>query len=173
VALGVAGIGLPALLAACGDDDNGGTVSAPGGSGTGTSAAQAAEEARAIVGDVTDFALTSDEWPGAFGFVTLRVRKGAFDGNDVYFVRTDTSDEDFASTEELVYVPKLATMTGDGLSGAAYVVEDGARRPARRVLQRAGPRRLHPRLDSAPRRLVGPTAGAALEDGRQRRRGRR
>jgi len=41
-------------------------------------------------------------------------------------VRTDTSDEDFASTEELVYVPKLATMTGDGLSGAAYVVEDGA-----------------------------------------------
>ncbi|MGI8806625.1 MAG: DUF7482 domain-containing protein [Acidimicrobiales bacterium] len=126
VALGVAGIGLPALLAACGDDDNGGTVAAPGGAGTGTSAAQAAEEARAIVGDVTDFALTSDEWPGAFGFVTLRIRKGAFDGNDVYFVRTDTSDKDFASTEELVYVPKLATMTGDGLSGAAYVVEDGA-----------------------------------------------
>jgi hypothetical protein len=87
MALGVAGIGLPVLLAACGDDDNGGTVSAPG-SGTGTTAAQAAEEARAIVGDVTDFALTSDEWPGAFGFVTLNVRKGAFGGNDVYFVRT-------------------------------------------------------------------------------------
>jgi hypothetical protein len=39
VALGVAGIGLPALLAACGDDDNGGTVAAPGGGGTSTSAA--------------------------------------------------------------------------------------------------------------------------------------
>lgn len=126
VALGFAGIGLPALLAACGDDDNGGTVAAPGGGGTSTTAAQAAEEAKAIVGDVTDFALTSDDWPGAFGFVTLRVRKGAFGGNDVYFVRTDTSDKDFASKEKLVYVPKLAPLTGDGLSGAAYVVEDGA-----------------------------------------------
>lgn len=125
VALGVAGVGLPALLAACGDDDNGGVVGAPGGSAT-TSPEQAAEEARAVVGDVVDFALTSDEWPGAFGFVTMRLRTGAFDGNDVYFVRTDASDEDFAGTEELVYVPKLATLTGDGLSGAAYVIEGGA-----------------------------------------------
>jgi hypothetical protein len=29
--------------------------------------AQAAEEARAIVGDVTDFMLTSDEWPAPSG----------------------------------------------------------------------------------------------------------
>lgn len=63
MALGVAGMSLPALLAACGDDDNGGTVAAPGGGGTGTSAEQAAEEARAIVGDVSDFALPSDECP--------------------------------------------------------------------------------------------------------------
>lgn len=126
VALGAVGVGLPALLAACGDDDDNGGVVGAGGDGTTTSAAQAAEEARAIVGDVVDFALTSDEWPGAFGFVTMRIRAGAFDGNDVYFVRTDASEEDFAVAEELVYVPKLATLTGDGLSGAAYVVEGGA-----------------------------------------------
>lgn len=124
VAVGVAGVSFPALLAACGDDDNGGTVASPGGSTT-TSVEQAAEEARAVVGDVVDFALTSDEWPGDFGFVTMRLRKGVFDGSDVYFVRTDTSDEDFATAEQLVYVPKLAPLTGDGLSGAAYVFEGG------------------------------------------------
>ena len=123
VALGVTGLALPTLLAACSDDDDGGVVGAGGGLTT-TTEAQAAEEAEAIVGDVVDFALTSDEWPGAFGFVTMRIRPGAFDGNDVYFVRTDASDESFASSEELVYVPKLASLTGDGLSGAAYVVED-------------------------------------------------
>ncbi|MGQ0618278.1 MAG: DUF7482 domain-containing protein [Acidimicrobiia bacterium] len=126
VALGVAGVGLPAVLAACGDDDDP-AIGGPGSAdGTTTSVEQATEEARAVVGDVVDFALTSDEWAGAFGFVTMRLRAGAFDGNDVYFVRTDASDQDFASAEELIYVPKLATLTGEGLSGAAYVVEGGA-----------------------------------------------
>lgn len=116
-------------LAACGGDVDPVTAPLPGGSPDGTtstSEAQAAAEARAIVGDVVDFALTSDEWPGAFGFVTMRLREGAFDGNDVYFVRTDASDESFAQAEELVYVPKLASLTGEGLSGAAYVVEDAS-----------------------------------------------
>lgn len=39
----------------------------------------------------------------------MRIRPGAYAGNDVYFVRTDASDESFASSEELVYVPKLAS----------------------------------------------------------------
>ena len=43
----------------------------------------AAGEPRAIVDDVIDFALDSDEWEGNFGFVILRLRKGAVDGNDV------------------------------------------------------------------------------------------
>ena len=124
---GAGSMAVEALLAACGDDDP--AIGAPGGDGTTTSAAQAAEEARPIVGDVVDFALTSDEWQGAFGFVTMRIRTGAFDGNDVYFVRTDASDEAFATAEELVYVPKLATLTGDGLSGAAYVVEGADDQP--------------------------------------------
>ncbi|CAN5423521.1 hypothetical protein BH24ACT7_BH24ACT7_22610 [soil metagenome] len=126
VALGMTGLALPTLLAACSDDDDGGVVGAGGDGTTTTSEAQAAEEARAIVGDVVDFALTSDEWSGAFGFVTMRLRRGAFDGNDVYFVRTDASDQSFAQAEELVYVPKLASLTGDGLSAAAYVVEDAS-----------------------------------------------
>jgi hypothetical protein len=128
LALGVGAVGLPALLAACGGDDDdgagsGAATTAP--SGAAVSEAQAAEEARAIVGDVVDFGLTSDDWPGAFGFVTFQVRRGAVGGNDVYFVRTDTSDEDFAETEELVFVPKLASLTtGDGLTGAMYRFED-------------------------------------------------
>ncbi|MGH9137676.1 MAG: DUF7482 domain-containing protein [Acidimicrobiales bacterium] len=117
----MAGVGLPALLAACGDDDD----AVSGGNGT-TSPEQAQEEARSVVGDVVDFALTSDEWPGAFGFVTMRVRAGAVDGNDVFFVRTDASDQAYAEAEQVVFVPKLAPLTGAGLSAAAYVVEDAA-----------------------------------------------
>ncbi len=123
-ALGAAGVGLP-LLAACGDDDDGGANAGGTGDTTTTSEAQAAEAAEPTIGDVVDFALTSDEWPGAFGFVTLAVRPGAFAGNDVWFVRTDTSDAGFAEAEQLVHVPKLAPLTGEGLSGAAYVVEGG------------------------------------------------
>lgn len=126
LAVGAVGVGLPTLLAACADEDNGGPVGAPKESRVKSSAAQAEEEARAIVGDVVDFALTSDEWQGAFGFVTMRVRAGAFNGSDVYFVRTDASDERYATAEELVYVPKLATLTGEGLSGAAYVIDGGS-----------------------------------------------
>src|SRR5918995_1546900 len=67
----------------------------------------------------------SDEWPGDFGFVTLAVRPVAFAGSDVWYVRTDASDPGFAEAEHLVHVPKLAPLTGEGLSGAAYVVEGG------------------------------------------------
>lgn len=125
-ALGAAGVGLPALLAACGDDDDGGGNAGSAGDATTTSEAQAAEEAEPTVGDVVDFALTSDEWPGGFGFVTLAVRPGAFAGSDVWYVRTDASDAGFAEAEQLVHVPKLAPLTGEGLSGAAYVVEGGS-----------------------------------------------
>lgn len=108
---------------ACGNDDP--TTTGAGGAGPTTTAAEAAEQARAIVGDVIEFELSSDDWEGDFGFVTMRVHKGAVDGSDVYFVRTDASDNDFATAEELVFVPNLAGLTGAGLSGAAYVVEGG------------------------------------------------
>lgn len=123
---GIALVGgaLPALLAACGDDDD--PVLGAGNGSTTTTAEDAAEQARAVVGDVIDFSLTPDGWQGAFGFVTMKLRRGAVDGKDVWFVRTDASDSEFATTEKLVFVPKLATLTGAGLSGAVYLFDNGA-----------------------------------------------
>lgn len=126
--VGVALVGgaVPTLLAACGSDDDpavGGTAARDA---TTTSSAEAKEQARAVVGDVIDFSLTPDGWEGAFGFVTMKLHKGAVDGKDVHFVRTDTSDGDFASAEKLIFVPKLAGLGADRLSGGAYVFENGA-----------------------------------------------
>lgn len=115
----------PTLTAACG----GSGESAPGASVVAT-AEEAAEQARAVVGDVVDFALASDEWEGDFGFVTMRLHAGRIDGNDVYFIRTDASDETFAKEEGLVFVPKLAALATPKLSGAVYVDRDNSDRPA-------------------------------------------
>jgi hypothetical protein len=84
------------------------------------------DQAEVLVGDVLDYALTSDEWEGAFGFVTLRLHLGHVDGRDVYFIRTDASDEAFARKEKLIFVPKLAALVNEGMSGAAYLVAGGA-----------------------------------------------
>lgn len=84
------------------------------------------DQAEALIGDLIDFRLTSDEWEGVFGFAKFRLHGGAFDENDVYFIRTDSSDEAFAKAEKLVFVPKLATLTGDGLAGQVYLFESGA-----------------------------------------------
>jgi hypothetical protein len=115
-------------------------------------------EGRAVVGDVLDFALSSDEWEGDFGFVTLRLHAGIVGGREVFFVRTDASDAEFARREGLVHVPKLDTLARDGLSGDAFVFE-GAAQPA--VLSSEPGRadytpawRLHRvRWQSEPRRL--------------------
>lgn len=114
----VAGSALPALLAACTRDDSGVTPGAPT---TATTAAEAAEQARKVVGDVVDFSLTPDGWAGAFGFVTMKLHQGTFGGKDVHYVRTDTSDTDFAKSEELVFVPKLASLSQKGRSGDVYL----------------------------------------------------
>jgi hypothetical protein len=110
---------VPALLAACGGGDGEGVATV----------GEAAEQARAVVGDVVDFALASDEWEGDFGFVTLRLHAGVVDGNDVFFVRTDASDAEIAEREGLVHVPKLAPLASGRLSGDAFVF-DGAAQPA-------------------------------------------
>jgi hypothetical protein len=116
--LGVAGATLPALLAACGDDPTipDGTSPAAGGDVEGTP----------IVGDVLDFALSSDEWEGAFGFVVLRLHRASVDGDESFFIRLDASDEAFAAEQGHVYVPKIAGMAGAGLTGDAYLLEDGS-----------------------------------------------
>jgi hypothetical protein len=88
-------------------------------------AAQAPRKGRAIVGDVLEFGLSSREWPGAFGFVKLRLHRGLVDGRDVYFIRTDASDRAFARRERLVFAPKLGALAVGGAAGAVYVVTNG------------------------------------------------
>lgn len=118
--LAVAGGGLASAIAACGDDGD-------------ERAATAARDAtrspdgggEAVVGDVLDFALRSDEWAGAFGFVSLRLHHGVVDGGDVWFIRTDVSDEGFAERERLVFTPKLRPLAQEGLSGELFLFDDG------------------------------------------------
>jgi hypothetical protein len=123
VGIGVAGMSLPALLAACSSDD--GDDAAETAAGRNGQESEQQVEGSPIVGDVLDFALESNEWQGAFGFVTLRLRRGSFDGKDVYYIRTDTSDDDFASQEGLVPAPMLGELLGGKLSGRAYEVMGG------------------------------------------------
>lgn len=106
--IGLAGASLPALLAAC------------GGGRPGTLAKKEGK----IVGDVLDYALRGD-WKGAFGFVTLRLRRGVFEGRDVYFIRTDASGEAFAASHGLVWVPKLAALARRGPVANAYAIAGG------------------------------------------------
>lgn len=118
IGLGVAAMSLPAFLAACArDQDDAQTVAASPGAG--------GDEGRAIVGDVVDFALTSDEWEGAFGFVTMRLHAGVVEGEDVFYIRTDASDKSYAETERLVWVPKIAGLAAAKATGDAYFIEGG------------------------------------------------
>ena len=110
----------PALLAACGGDDTQPTAPA---AGTPGATPDADAGASPVVGDVVDFALSSDQWEGAFGFVTLRLHHGVVDGSDVYFIRTDTSDEQFAKDEGLVWAPRLGGLAS-GPAGALYLFDD-------------------------------------------------
>jgi hypothetical protein len=113
-----AGGALPAFLAACGkDEDDEGR-----GSGAGRTATSKGEP---VVGDVRDFALSSDEWEGAFGFVSMRLHEGLADGRQCWFIRTDTSDESFARKEGLVFAPKLQALAASGDAGEIYLVEGG------------------------------------------------
>jgi hypothetical protein len=138
--MGLTGGGLlaGALFAACGgddDDDDSGTQAqatqpsaAPTPSGnSGATQGQAAEQGSVVVRDVIDHALSSDEWPGDFGFVTFKLQTGSVGDEPVYFIRTDASDQAFASAEGLVFVPKLANAVSNGGAGlsAIYLFEDG------------------------------------------------
>ena len=79
-------------------------------------------EERIIVGDVLDYLLTSDEWPGAFGSVTFRLHEGRYNGEPIYFIRTDTSEPVFAEQNKLVLVPLLAA--GRDVAAPLYIFDD-------------------------------------------------
>jgi hypothetical protein len=79
-------------------------------------------EEKVLVADVLDYALTSDQWPGTFGFVTFRLHQGLHDGEPIYFIRTDASDPTFAQENGLVHVPLLNVAAGDPeMANSLYV----------------------------------------------------
>ncbi|MGI8616072.1 MAG: DUF7482 domain-containing protein [Actinomycetota bacterium] len=120
VGIGLAATSLPAILAACGDDDDGATAA-----GSPAASPQAAA-GTAIVGDVLDHALSSSDWQGAFGWVRLRLHPAVVDGGETWYIRTDASDEGYAGREGLVFVPKIAGLAGARAAGEAFVFTNGA-----------------------------------------------
>lgn len=82
--------------------------------------------AQKLISDVLDVSLSPDgRWKGPFGSVTLRLHKGAFDGGDVHFIRTDASEQAFARQNGLVFVPLMATMlNAPGAFGDLYLLGD-------------------------------------------------
>lgn len=85
-------------------------------------AAVSANQGEVIVGDVLDHALTSDQWAGSFGFVTFRLHEGLFEGEPIYFIRTDASESAFAEENQLVFVPLLNA--GREVAAPLYVFDD-------------------------------------------------
>ena len=94
------------------------------GAGSSQSGAGGASRGRVIVGDVLDHSLTSDAWPGAFGYVTFRTHRALHDGKAVYFIRTDSSDAEFAEREQLVHVPLLNAARDRDITNDLYIFDD-------------------------------------------------
>jgi hypothetical protein len=89
--------------------------------------AEAAAAAEIVVGDVLDYSLTSDDWPGAFGFVTFKLHEALYDGEMVYHIRTDASEPIFADENKLVYVPLLNAALGrEAATMPLYTFAEGA-----------------------------------------------
>ena len=85
------------------------------------------DDVQVLVGDVQGYSLEPDGWEGPFGWVRLTIHPGHFDGGDVWFIRTDSSDQAHAEQEGLVFVPLLANaLTAEGSYANIYLFEDGA-----------------------------------------------
>lgn len=86
-----------------------------------------APDVELLCGDVIGFQLESDLWSGSFGSVTFHMHKAWYNGEDVYYVRTDASDAEYATTEKLVHVPLLnAAMAAEGATSQLYTFANGA-----------------------------------------------
>lgn len=88
---------------------------------------QSTPDVELLVGDVIGFALESREWEGAFGWVNFRLHQAWYNGENVYYIRTDASDADFAAENHLVHVPLLnAALAANGATSQLYTFENGA-----------------------------------------------
>ena len=127
--LGLVGLGLPAFLQACARSTPRVEKQPEAEAFTleqyKKDAAAAQGAAKPLIGDIVDFKLSSSDWEGPFGFVKFRMRHGRVDGKDVWYIRTDSSDQAFPQAEKLVFVPKLAVLATQGLAGTAYLVSGG------------------------------------------------
>ncbi len=144
--------GATLLLAACGDDDDDDDENGSGGADTEPTVAEpdpaptepaptepeptevesaatepaASEEAQVLVSDVLDYELEAGgRWDGPFGSVTFQMHPGHFDDDEVYFIRTDASDQAFAGEHGLVFVPLLANALQTESGFANIYVFDG------------------------------------------------
>lgn len=81
-------------------------------------------QATVLVRDVLDYRLRGDfAWNG--GWVTFRLHEGRIDGEPIWFIRTDASDQTFAADEGLVFAPLLALARSvDGGTGRIFLFDD-------------------------------------------------
>jgi hypothetical protein len=82
--------------------------------------------ATVLAGDVVEFELRGPyAWNG--GSVTMQLHEGRLDGEPIYFVRTDASDEAFAAEVGLVFVPVLRlALEKEGAVGRIVLFGDDA-----------------------------------------------
>lgn len=86
-----------------------------------------APDVELLVGDVIGFQLESDLWAGDFGSVTFQLHKAWYNGEDIFYIRTDASDADFATQAKLVHVPLLnAAMAAEGATSQLYTFTNGS-----------------------------------------------
>jgi hypothetical protein len=87
---------------------------------------QTGPEVEVIVGDVLGFSLTSDQWKGQYGWVTLQLHQAFYNGQAAYYIRTDASDQAFATEQKLVWVPLLnAALAAEGAASKLYMFANG------------------------------------------------
>ncbi|WP_420644461.1 twin-arginine translocation signal domain-containing protein [Candidatus Leptofilum sp.] len=115
-ALGSAGT----LLAACG----GGQTAVPEPTAVvpptaAPSLTELGEGVEVMAKDVLDFALETNDWSGQFGWVKFRLNEGRHNGEPIYFIRTDSSDQTYATENGLVFVPLLNQ--GQSIAKPLYV----------------------------------------------------
>lgn len=135
---GAAFAGTAAAIVACtpGGTGSGFTFTPPGSPGGAATPSPAAGvtspnptpdgAATVLVKDVVEFELRGPyEWNG--GSVTMRLHEGRLDGEPIYFVRTDASDETFANEIGLVFVPLLRlALQKEGGAGRIFLFGDDA-----------------------------------------------
>ncbi len=85
-------------------------------------AANASGDVEVMAKDVLDFALETDEWSGQYGWVKFRLNEGRHNGEPIYFIRTDASEQVYASENGLVFVPLLNQ--GRDIAKPLYVFPD-------------------------------------------------